>query len=469
VTPLQKLKKLEELKKYRDEWKLLFYTPYPKQKEFHALGKTKRERMFLAGNQLGKTLSAGYETAYHLTGVYPGWWEGKRFQRPVRCWFGSETAELTRDGQQRILLGPAGSFGAGAIPKNLLIETMKARGIPDAVEVVRVKHASGGISTAIAKAYADGREKWQADTLDFVWFDEEPPVEIYTEGLTRTNAGDGGKGGIVFITETPLKGMSDVVYLFLKDPTEQRVTVNMTIDDVGHYSKEQKAIVVAGYLPHEREARSKGVPMLGSGRIFPFSEEDIAIDPFEMPKHFSCLGGMDFGIDHPYAAVKVFHDKDTDTVYVTNAYRVRNVTPVGHASALKHWGRIRWAWPHDGLQRDKKSGVQLAQFYRDEGLDLISEHAQYPDDRGNGVEASILDLYKRMESGRFKVFRHLTDWFEEFRMYHRVDGQPVKERDDLISATRYAVMCLRYADQEVELQLPDRYRKSKQKRSWMAA
>jgi hypothetical protein len=263
--------------------------------------------------------------------------------------------------------------------------------------------------------------------------------------------------------------MSDVVYLFLKDPTEQRVTVNMTIDDVGHYSAEQKAIVVAGYLPHEREARSKGVPMLGSGRIFPFSEEDIAIDPFEMPKHFSCLGGMDFGIDHPYGAVKVFHDKDTDTVYVTNAYRVRNVTPVGHASALKHWGRIRWAWPHDGLQRDKKSGVQLAQFYRDEGLDLISEHAQYPDDRGNGVEASILDLYKRMESGRFKVFRHLTDWFEEFRMYHRVDGQPVKERDDLISATRYAVMCLRYADQEVELKLPDKYRKQKQKRSWMAA
>jgi phage terminase large subunit-like protein len=411
------------------------------------------------------TLSAGNETAYHATGVYPNWWRGKVFKKPIRGWFGSETAELARDGQQRILLGPAGSFGTGAIPKDCLIETMKARGVPDAVEVIRVKHSSGGISTLISKAYADGREKWQADTLDLVWFDEEPPVEIYTEGVTRTNA----TNGICYITETPLKGMSDVVYLFLKDPTEQRSTVQMTIDDAGHYTEEQKRAVVAAYLPHEREARSKGIPMLGSGRIFPFSEDDIAIDPFDLPKHWGVLGGMDFGIDHPFAAVKLHWDKDTDTTYLTNAYRVRNVTPVGHASSLKLW-KCRWAWPHDGLQRDKKSGIQLAQFYRDEGLDLISEHAQYPDDRGNGLEASILDLYKRMESGRFKVFRQLVDWFEEFRMYHRIDGQPVKERDDLISATRYAVMSLRYAEQETELPQSERYKiKTKPKRSWMAS
>ena len=180
---------------------------------------------------------------------------------------------------------------------------------------------------------------------------------------------------------------------------------------------------------------------------------------------------MDFGIDHPFAAVKLAWDRDSDTIYVTHAYRQRGLTPIGHASALKHWGNIPWAWPHDGLIRDKQSGRQLAQFYRDEGLGLLSEHAQYPDERGNGLEASILDLNQRMESGRFKVFEHLEPWFEEFRFYHRKDGLPVKERDDLISATRYSVMCLHYAEVEEPLPKSDRYNKKAKWRNttWMGA
>jgi hypothetical protein len=60
-------------------------------------------------------------------------------------------------------------------------------------------------------------------------------------------------------------------------------------------------------------------------------------------------------------------------------------------------------------------------------------------------EAEIADMLIRMESGRFKVFKHLNDWFEEFRFYHRKDGRVHKEGDDLMSATRYAVMMLRFA------------------------
>jgi phage terminase large subunit-like protein len=44
-----------------------------------------------------------------------------------------------------------------------------------------------------------------------VWFDEEPPPDIYSEGLTRTNA----TGGITMITFTPLLGMSEVVLMVL--------------------------------------------------------------------------------------------------------------------------------------------------------------------------------------------------------------------------------------------------------------
>jgi hypothetical protein len=67
---------------------------------------------------------------------------------------------------------------------------------------------------------------------------------------------------------------------------------------------------------------------------------------------------------------------------------------------------------------------------------------------GNGVEAGILEMLERMQTGRFKVFRNLSDWFEEYRLYHRKDGLIVKLIDDLMSATRYAVMMKRFAEVE---------------------
>ncbi|MGL4395035.1 MAG: DNA packaging protein, partial [Hyphomicrobium sp.] len=113
--------------------------------------------------------------------------------------------------------------------------------------------------------------------------------------------------------------------------------------------------------------------------------------------------------------------------------------------AIRAWGDwIPVAWPHDGLQHDKGSGEQLAEQYRAQKLNMLTEKATHAEG-GNGVEAGVMDMLERMETGRFKVFRGLNDWFEEFRLYHRLDGKIVKERDDLMSATRYGVMMLREA------------------------
>lgn len=197
----------------------------------------------------------------------------------------------------------------------------------------------------------------------------------------------------------------------------------MTIDDAEHYSAEERAAIVASYPPHEREARAKGVPMLGSGRIFPISEESITIERFAIPPFFTRIGALDFGWDHPTAAVELAWDRDYDVVYVIGAYRLKEATPIVHASALHPWGaNLPWAWPHDGLQHDKGSGEQLAQLYKKEGLKMLSERATYPDGT-NGVEAGLMDMLDRMETGRLKVFSHLTEWFNEFRLYHRKDGK----------------------------------------------
>lgn len=191
------------------------YRPYAKQLAFHAAGSAHRERLLMAGNQLGKTYCGGAEAAYHLTGLYPDWWTGRRWDRPVRAWAASKTSEVTRDGAQRVLVGEPkdrAQWGTGLIPHAALLDWSMRGSAPDALDSLVARHVSGGTSTLGFKSYDQGRQKWQGETLDFVWFDEEPDLDVYMEGLTRTNA----TGGMAWMTFTPLLGMSEVVGLFLE-------------------------------------------------------------------------------------------------------------------------------------------------------------------------------------------------------------------------------------------------------------
>lgn len=208
---------------------------------------------------------------------------------------------------------------------------------------------------------------------------------------------------------------------------------------------------------HERDARSKGVPLLGSGAIFPVDEDLIKIEPIHIPDIWPQINGLDFGYDHPFGAASLAWNRDADIVYVTKNYRSRQTTPVFHAAAVKPWGLwIPCAWPHDGLQHDKGSGDQLAKLYRDQGLNMLPDHATWLDG-GNGVEAGIAEMHDRMLTGRWKVFNTCTDWLEERRMYHRKDGKIVKERDDVLSASRYGLMMLRFAIVQPDEEEPEDY------------
>jgi phage terminase large subunit-like protein len=418
------------------------YRPYKKQIAFHNAGT--RERLFMAGNQLGKTLGGAAEMAMHLTGQYPGWWSGHRFDKPITAIAGSESYELTRDGVQRLLMGPPANkeeWGTGYIPQKAIADTTARSGVSNAIDSVSVKHSTGGVSTLLFKAYEQGRGKWQANTVNYIWFDEEPPEDVYFEGITRTNA----TKGLIAVTFTPLKGMSGVVARYLLEESPDRSTTTMTIEDAEHYTPEERARIIASYPPHEREARTKGVPSLGSGRIFPVEESEITCEPFDIPKIWPQITGIDFGWDHPFAACRLAWDRDNDTMYVIGEYRQREASPIIHAAALRPWGLwVPISWPHDGLQHDKGSGEQLAAQYRAQGLNLLPERATF-DDGTNGVEAGVSDMLTRMQTGRWKVFNTCQAWLEEYRLYHRADGKIVKERDDLISASRYALMMKRFA------------------------
>lgn len=216
------LSRLEaEAKRRRDTNRLKFYSPYAKQRDFHNAGAVHSERLFMAGNQLGKTWAGGFETGMHLTGRYPDWWEGQTFDKPPIIWASGVTSESTRDNPQRVLVGDPpkeDQWGTGTIPKDCLLDWDRAMGVPNLLDNIRVRWGGGGDvqageSLCYFKSYEKGREKWQGPTIDAVWFDEEPPLDIYTEGLTRTNRGQ--RSQFVYITFTPLLGMSEVVSLFL--------------------------------------------------------------------------------------------------------------------------------------------------------------------------------------------------------------------------------------------------------------
>jgi hypothetical protein len=173
---------IQELERRRERNALQGYEPYPKQQIFHNASKYHRERMLEAGNQLGKTLAGSMEVAMHLTGEYPDWYKGRTFDGPTRWWAASETGDLTRDAAQRYLLGEPKDrerWGTGAIPHRCLGRITMKRGVPDAVESCLVKHKTGGWSSVQFKSYDQGRERWQGETLHGVWFDEEPPKDVY--------------------------------------------------------------------------------------------------------------------------------------------------------------------------------------------------------------------------------------------------------------------------------------------------
>lgn len=222
----------------------------------------------------------------------------------------------------------------------------------------------------------------------------------------------------------------------------------MTIEDAAHFSAAQRQLIIDGYPAHERDARTKGIPSMGSGLVFPVTDDAIVCDPIASPRHWYRINGLDFGYDHPFAACCLAWDKDTDIIYVCATYREQHATPILHAAAIKPWGEwIPCAWPHDGLQHDKGSGEALAAQYGAQGLNMLPQRATF-EDGGSGVEAGVIEMLDRMATGRLKIFRHLADWLDERRMYHRKDGRIVKERDDLISATRYAIMMRRFAASE---------------------
>jgi len=458
IKTLELLKELKSRERYN---RLDYYDPYPYQEKFHATGKDSNQRLLMAANRIGKSYCGSAELSYHLTGLYPDWWEGRVFDQPIVAWAGGVSNETTRDIVQFELLGSPDdpeAFGSGTVPKNYIIKTERKPGVPNAKSVALIKHVSGGNSSLFFKAYEMGVEKWQGRSVDCIWLDEEPSREIYSQAVTRTL----DRKGMVYMTFTPEAGMTETVAAFINRIQPGQALVNATWDDAservtsmggkqGHLSEVVMEQILSSYSPHEREMRRYGRPSIGSGLVFPLSEDTIITEPIFLKDHWPRIAAIDFGFDHPTAVVWCAVDNDEDVFYVYDCHRLSKASPSVHAQAVRSRPYyIPIAYPHDGNRRDSMGNPGLADQYRNLGCNFLLEHFSNPPALGenkgsNSIEEGLMSMLQAMESGEFKVFSTLSDWWEEFRMYHRKQGKVVPLRDDLMSATRYAFMSKRYA------------------------
>jgi phage terminase large subunit-like protein len=420
------------------------YDPYPYQQKFHQTGAEANQRLLMAANRIGKSFSGAAEMSYHLTGLYPDWWEGRRYDKPITAWAGGVSNETTRDIVQYELLGSPDdpdAFGSGAIPKSKIIKTERKPGVPNAKSVALIQHVTGGNSSLHFKAYEMGVDKWQGRSVDCIWLDEEPSRELYSQAVTRTL----DRKGMVYMTFTPESGMTETVASFMNNLQPGQSLTNATWDDASEAVTSMK-----GNKGHLNEARY-GRPSIGSGLVFPVQEDKVMIDPIQIEDHWAKIAGIDFGWDHPTAVVWAAWDKDEDEIYIYDCYRQSKASPSVHAASIRTRSEsVPIAYPHDGNRRDSMGNPGLADQYRSLGCNMMLEHFSNPpalgqNKGGNSVEEGLMDMLQYMEDGRFHVFNTLTDWFEEFRMYHRKGGKVVAFKDDLMSATRYAVLSRRFA------------------------
>ena len=411
---------------------------YPKHMAFFKAGKTFRERGAISANRTGKTLMGCFETTLHLTGDYPDWWSGHRFNEAVKWWCCGDTSSTVRDIVQEQLLGPRGAHGTGFIPSHLIHHKVSKRGISDAMDTVWVRHQTGGLSTVQFKSYETGRASFQGTAQHGVLMDEEPPYDIYEESLIRTAKTGDFPGGILLLTFTPLKGLTDIVQEFYPSELQRkkqpafRFVTRITWDDVPHLGADEKADLLLRMRPYQREARTRGVPQLGSGAIYPFPVREIKIpDISPIPDHWV----RGFALDAQPLMKSSVHgafDRETQTWYLYACFKREEATAADHAAHIRHQGL--WipgigdaaALVRDG-ERDKYIDV-----YRQFDIDLcLAEKA---------VEPGIQDVYTLISEGRFKVFQSLLHWFDEFETYQRDQkGRVIKRNDHLMDATRYLI------------------------------
>jgi phage terminase large subunit-like protein len=415
---------------------------YPKHMAALAATKKYNRCTIFGANRVGKTLGWDFAAACWATGIYPDWWPGRTFNKPVTGWIAGEKLTLARDSHQIYLIGQRDGDHAtgGFIPKDN-IERIQW-GKDDVARRIIVKSRFGGLSIVDILSYEMGRAAFQSATLDFGILDEEPPANVYSEAITRTAT----TRGIVCAGFTSLQGVTPLIAMlapeFAGDPPGDPEETGHWYTFIGwgdvpeaHLPESQKKVLRAGYSALEIKARTEGIPSLGSGMVWPVAESRFVIPPLEPPRHWPRAIVVDPGYHDPTGILFCAYDLENDAIYVYGEYRQNQEHAEVHAARIRKAG----GWIPciiDPAGASVTDGERVFDAYK-RLLPNPIFHAE------KGLTVGLQEVYDRMLDERFFVTENCRMWRSEFAMYSRDDKGRIMQGTaehhfDLMACTRYA-------------------------------
>ncbi len=435
---------LKEIKK-RNLDPLLSYNSgrivHKKQLEFHK--STKKNRWVFGGNRTGKTECGAVETIWISLGIHPF----RKNLKSSQCWVVSLSTRVQKEVAQAKILK---YLPKSAIVDVIMIDGKKSSPENGVIECIIVKNISGENSKIWFKSCEEGREKFQGTSLDFVWFDEEPPEDIYKECLMRVL----DKNGEIFGTMTPLKGMTyiyDIIYLNTKSDPEV-FCLFMSWDDNPFLSKKEIERLSSVLPSEELESRKFGRFLsYDSGLVYPeFDVNTHVIEPFEIPTDWQDMVSIDPGLTNPLSCH--FYARDYDgNVYVVAEHFEANKTIEYHAEEIKKIAkRLNWKTASNGMietlidsaakQRTLSSSKNVVDLFYENG---IIANPNVNKDVLSGI--SNVKTYLKNISGKSKlfIFSNCTNLIREMKSYRWGGNEkPIKDDDHCLDELRYYIMSL---------------------------
>lgn len=422
---------------------------FPKSLEFFAATKDYQNVNIFGSNRSSKSITIAYAIACWATGVYPEWWQGRRFLKPIKVWVAGETGTLVRNNIQRYLIGEKGSEGVGCfIPAELIRGKPSYQSKPEGLaEKVLIESAFGGASIIEFKSYDQGQFRFASDTVDVAAYDEEPGHGIYSEITTRTST----THGIVCGGFTGLKGISPLIEHLApefaggdrKNPAETGIyNISIAWADIppSVLSEAERKRLRATYGANEIGPRTTGIPSVGTGMVYPIAEDEFVIPDIPIPDHWPRLFAMDPGFKDPTAISFYAYDDTNDAIYQIGEYYVKGQPIAVHADALHRRGK--WM---PGI-------IDYAGGNITDGMGVLKEYKASCENPLINANKSLsmghMAVWDRLQTQRWFVFESLRHTRTEFRQYHRDEkGRIADTPHHLMDTWRYAALGIQHAKQ----------------------
>ena len=443
---------------------LKYFRPFSHQIKFFNTGACDR-RGILAANRIGKTVSTCFETAYHLTGLYPSWWEGKRFDRPVTAMVAGEGWSQVALVLQAELLGSNDvkineSLGTGAIPRNCIVfDTMRNDGAN--CIGVEIKHVSGSNSYILFANYTQEVRQMQGFKLNLAVFDEQPPDDFFSEIVTRTATTQGQ----VLCSFTPLKGLNGLVSKFWNHE-EGYEHIRVSWDDVPEYDPWGEPFLLNStrlqlerdYLPHERDARRNGVPVMGKGAVFQIRNwptYKTGDYDFRNIRGLERIIALDLGLVNDKTVITLMYWHPSEKIaWLHTQIVVKGIEEANPMNYINHLMRPEVfgtpiVLPADASTQGRytMSSQSIRELFEQYELNVHPDAIMNPPDeqgrRNNHKSFGINVMRQMLEVGTLHVNENCVEFLREAQNYYADEKGRFSDPDDCIDSARYALMgCL---------------------------